>query len=291
MSDQFQIDVQRDVEYGAVDGVRLLGDLYLPITDEPGPAMVLVHGGAMQVGSKDSFANWGRYLAGIGIRAFSIDYRLATEQPMFPDNVLDTKRAVHHLRRHADELGVDPSRIGVMGGSAGGYLAAMVMLTADQPDFQLVVDGEQVDTSIDVAVPIAGTFDMIAQWEHDLQHRSADHVKEKYLGGNPMEIRPTYYEASPIYHASFEHARGTKWLLVWGTDDDVVDTVRQALPMVVALKRANAMVRTVPLNGAPHFFYSEGSPDDPANYNHHIAHRLHIFLTQWAKWSWPQPTT
>jgi acetyl esterase/lipase len=97
---------------------------------EPGPAWLYVHGGGMVLGSvalDDSMIR--QHVAQTGVPMLAPDYRLAPEHP-HPAPVEDCYAALVHLTRHAGELGVDPSRIGVTGFSAGGGLAAAVTLLA-----------------------------------------------------------------------------------------------------------------------------------------------------------------
>lgn len=120
-----EVSIELGVEYARHDGVSLLGDLYTPAAHGTYPALVLVHGGAWQRGSRDFYQHWGPYLAEHGYVAFAIDYRLATpDHPTYPQNVYDVKAAIQFLRGRGAELKVEPSRIGMMGDSAGGHLTA-----------------------------------------------------------------------------------------------------------------------------------------------------------------------
>jgi acetyl esterase/lipase len=96
----------------------------------PTPAMVGFHGGGFIAGDLDSedarFAGWSN---GAGIVVVSVDYRLAPEQP-FPAAVDDCYAALEWVAASADELGIDRTRLGVGGGSAGGCLAAALALLA-----------------------------------------------------------------------------------------------------------------------------------------------------------------
>ncbi len=130
------VEVIADLEYGAVDGVPLLLDACLPPDRDPSagpaPALLVVHGGSWREGRKDS-VGWRAvctWLAAAGYPAFSIDYRLAPEFP-FPAGFSDVQAAVEWLRddAQAERFGIDPERIGVFGGSAGGNLAALLGTT------------------------------------------------------------------------------------------------------------------------------------------------------------------
>ena len=110
-------------------GQRL--DVYLPTTPAPPGgrgAVVLVHGGGWRSGSRAWWAAQGRRLAARGWVAFSVDYRLAPTH-RFPAAIDDVRAAIRWVRTHADDYGVDPDRIALLGGSAGGNLALLAATT------------------------------------------------------------------------------------------------------------------------------------------------------------------
>ncbi|MDX2705849.1 alpha/beta hydrolase [Streptomyces sp. PA03-6a] len=94
------------------------------------PGLLYVHGGGFVIGLVGFFHNeTTRIAAEVGAVVVSVDYRLAPEHP-YPAALEDCYAALRWLAGHADELGVDPDRIGVAGESAGGNLAAAVALYA-----------------------------------------------------------------------------------------------------------------------------------------------------------------
>lgn len=280
-------EVQRDIVYSHSERGGLLADLYTPEGTGPFPAFVLVHGGGFKTGSRDAYRGWGEWFASHGYAAFAIDYALATpEAPSYPLNVLDCKVAVRYLRGEAGRLRLDPQRIGLMGGSAGAYLAAMVALTGGrQHPGSIDQDGDAAD-AVSVVIAFAGVYDLIGVWEHDQLTRPPGQHTELHIGGNPMTARARYFEASPIYHASSENTRGVRWFIAWGTRDEVVPP-QQSETFVRHLTRAGALVRTAPIEGAPHFWYLDrpnGPIDDPGSYMAHVAPRVLTFLDVWAGW-------
>jgi acetyl esterase len=89
------------------------------------PAVVFFFGGGWNGGSVAQFEQHARYLASRGIVTFVADYRVNSRQKTAPDAcVADGKSAVRWIRQNAARLGIDPSRIGAGGGSAGGHVAA-----------------------------------------------------------------------------------------------------------------------------------------------------------------------
>ncbi len=108
--------------YGS--GLGIGGDRRLP------PGIVYYHGGSWVTGDLDTHDAGCRLLAATArCLVVAVDYRLAPEHP-FPAGVDDAVAAYSWVQRHTDELGIDPRRVGVMGDSAGGNLAAVVALEA-----------------------------------------------------------------------------------------------------------------------------------------------------------------
>lgn len=114
--------------------VKFAGQLP-PSPSAPGPAVLHIHGGGMFLGSVRAFAkSIAAKVAMSGVPFYSVDYRLAPENP-HPHPVEDCYAALVWLRDNASTLGVNPTRIGVMGESAGGGLAAGVTLLARDRNF------------------------------------------------------------------------------------------------------------------------------------------------------------
>jgi acetyl esterase/lipase len=120
-----------DVVYSTVPGFRPLTlDLYRPAAAGTHPLVIYIHGGGWSFGHSrqaGAFAQWPRVLASLAARGYvvtSLNYRLSGEAP-FPAAIQDVKTSIRWLRAHAAEYGIDPARVLVWGGSAGGHLAAL----------------------------------------------------------------------------------------------------------------------------------------------------------------------
>lgn len=118
--------------------------IYMPLgIEQPSPALLYLHGGGFVLGSLDSHDGVCRQLAAqIPAVVVALDYRLAPEDP-FPAAADDALAGFRDLVGRAPALGLDPSRVGVGGDSAGGNLATVVALEtrsdAVRPTAQLVI--------------------------------------------------------------------------------------------------------------------------------------------------------
>ena len=218
------------VTYATHDGVTLLGDFYAPEGSGPHPALIAVHGGGWQQGTRDSYRHWGPYLAAAGYALFSVDYRLAKpNQPSYPQAMHDIRAAVQFVRGSATDLGIDPKRIGLIGDSAGAHLAALVALAGDAPSFAGAYREDPfhaVSTKVKAVIGFYGVYDMAQQWQHDLVSRPKDQITEKFLGAAPIDNRRLYFDASPMSYVTRENNQ-TAFLITHGTEDDVVDAASQ----------------------------------------------------------------
>ena len=126
--------VHRDLEFAKVDVFdrpqkrSLFLDVYLPDSapSSPPPLVVWIHGGGWREGSKSRPPI--RRLVAAGFALASISHRLSSEA-IFPAQIHDCKAAVRWLRAHAEQLGYDGERIGVVGASSGGHLALLLATT------------------------------------------------------------------------------------------------------------------------------------------------------------------
>jgi acetyl esterase len=127
----------RPVDVARVDEMRIPGPggeipirIYWPRENGPLPVLVYYHGGGWVIGNLDTNDSLSRMLSNkASAVVVSVDYRLAPEH-RFPAAVDDCYATLEWVSRNADRLNVDPSRIAVGGGSAGGNLAAAVALMA-----------------------------------------------------------------------------------------------------------------------------------------------------------------
>jgi acetyl esterase/lipase len=273
-------DIRQSLQFGVHDNEALTGDYYAPSGAGPYPALIALHGGFWKRGSAEGYQYWGQYLAQHGYVLFSINYRLVDgTNNRYPAAVHDSRAAVQFLRSNAATLKLDTDRIGFIGDSAGAHLAALVALTGDAPAFSSGYPNDpyaSVSTKVKVVVGVYGAYDLLAQWQHDQAARPRDQVTEIWLGKSPLESKQLFYEASPLTYTTIDNNQ-TAFLVVWGTEDDIVDPRSQSEVFVTALKQAGFFVRTVIVPGAPHYWMWDPI-DEPTSYTGFLAPRLLRFL-------------
>ena len=261
---EYEVTRRDDIVFAEHDGVRLLGDFYAPKGLDKAPALVAVHGGGWQIGDRKFYSNWGPYLARNGFAVFAIEYRLMKPGvKTYPGSVYDTKAAVQYVRAKAGDFGIDPDRIGMIGDSAGAHLSALVALAGEEPAFSSEYRSDPnaaLPAKVKAVVGFYGVYDMLAQWQHDLVTRPRDNISEKYLSAAPHTNRKVFFEASPMSYATADR-NSTRFLLIHGDHDDIVDPATQSAAFLLALKQAGFFVRTVVIPGAGHFFITEPVDD------------------------------
>ena len=246
------VRVERDVAYLQADR-KQKADLYFPLEmpkDRRLPAVIIIHGGGFNDGDKDRRREItiGSHLARKGYVGMSIDYLLwskGIQKPTWPRNLQDAKTAVRWLRHHADRLGIDPDRIGVIGGSAGGNLAAMLAVTGPKDGLEPPGD-EGTPASVQCAVDLYGVSDLMNY--HDM----------KMFLKTREEDPESYRRASPI---SYCDAGDAPVLLIHGTGDDVVD-VSQSRTFAAALAKGGVEHELIEIPAAPHTFDLDYEPFD-----------------------------
>ena len=154
-----QYNAELNIPYCTVAGQAETLNAFLPadITN-PVPAMVEIHGGWWTGGDAASgpegVAGWQVFMRH-DLAIFSIRYRLGAEGG-FPENIRDCRNAIRYIRKHAQKFNIDPDRIDVCGGSAGGHLSLMVAMVPEDFD-----DGGPVPGLEGISARVSGSFSYI----------------------------------------------------------------------------------------------------------------------------------
>ena len=209
------------------------------------PAVLIIHGGGWSGGDKGAAReiNIGTNLALNGYVGLSINYVLAAkDHSTWPQNLYDCKTAVRWLRKNAQRLSLDPEHIGVIGGSAGGHLAAMVAMTG--PQAGLDPPGPYADYScrVQAAVDLYGPVDLTS-WPKG--------AGLSMLPASRAE-KPELYRLASL--TTYADKSNPPLLILHGTADKTVP-VEQSTMLAEALKKAGATHELPIIEGAPHSFH------------------------------------
>jgi len=189
------------VTYATVNGTPLGLDVYLPHARpaKPGRPIVVIHGGFWSAGQKGEATLASRHLADLGFTVFDIQYRI-TPQPNWKTATGDVKCAIGWVKRHAEtpDWNVDPTKLALLGRSAGGHLALLAAMSPGDPN--IMPSCSAGDTSVAAVAALYPATDLTRAYEHpgnlwvyDLPQKVRD-----FLGGRPDTVPAAYREASPV---------------------------------------------------------------------------------------------
>ena len=246
------VTIEHDVVFATVDGEQLLADLYLPDTETPAPVVVHLHGGAWVGGDKgDGGGERQAALARHGVAVVSVNYRLVPAV-RYPTLIHDSKAAVRWVRAHAAAYGFSAEKVGIWGASAGGYLAAMVGLSAGDAELEGEVGHDRAASSaVDAVVAWFPAGDLEAStYRSALEARILPPPAEAGLFGRDRidPADPDLVAANPRNRA---HADAPPFLIAHGDRDHMVPET-QGRMLHDALVRAGADSTFVVLGGAGH---------------------------------------
>ena len=126
---------QKRFLYKKIDTTQLYFEVYPSAINDPtkpAPAMVFFFGGGWNNGTVKQFEPHAIYFSQRGITCILVDYRVKEKHTSTPfESLKDAKSAIRYIRAHANDLGIDPSKIIASGGSAGGHLAAATAIIQD----------------------------------------------------------------------------------------------------------------------------------------------------------------
>ena len=198
----------------------------LPAANPGRPAVVICPGGGYHLLAIDhegyAVAEW---LNTQGIAAFILTYRLPSDEIMVNKSVgplQDAQEAIRIVRRHAKEWNIDPHKIGIMGFSAGGHLAATASTRYADPVYQ---PADSTSARPDFSVLVYPVISMDSAFTH---HGSRDNL----LGPNPSAQMIRTFSADQCVTVDTPPA-----FMVHAVDDGVVP-IQNSLQYMLALKNA-----------------------------------------------------
>ena len=238
-----------DISYGPGGRENLL-DIWRHSDLAPGdhaPVLLQVPGGAWSVNGKrpQAYTLMSRMVE-LGWICVSINYS-KSPRCKFPAHIIDVKRAIAWVRENIGDYGGDPDFIAITGGSAGGHLASLAALTANDPTFQ--PGFESADTTVQAVAPYYGVYDFT---DFENMHEIMLPFLEQFVMKARFAEEPERFTAaSPI---SYVHAEAPPFFVLHGEKDELVPS-GQARAFCAALRGAGAAtVSYAELANAHHAF-------------------------------------
>ena len=234
--------IAETIVYGGTATALLTMDRYPAAGAAPHPAIIIVHGGGFVGGTSrnGSEAYCADFLAPAGYAIFSINYRLAPPAN-FTDMIADVQRSVRFVRHNAGRYGVDPEKIVVLGGSAGGYLSNMVGVLPPNADPSATDPVDRESDKLAAVVTLYGISD-IATMPHFEQLDKLHLISQ----GTPTSAEVS--AASPISHVA---AGEPPFLFIHG-DHDLSVPIQQSLRLQKALQAAGNHADLITIPNGPH---------------------------------------
>ncbi len=248
------VKVEKDIPYAGTTNPRQTLDLLVPKApkgDKPLPVVVNIHGGAWMSGDK---SNGAPMLAGMvasgDYAAVSIGYRLSGEAT-WPAQIHDCKAAIRWIRANADKYHLDPDRIGVMGGSAGGHLVAMLGTSGGSEALEGDLGPYKgVSSKVKCVVDQFGPSELATMGDSpsSIDHNAKDSPESKLLGGPILENKEKAKAASPITYITKDDPP----FLIFHGDKDMTVPFNQSEKLTKALKASGVDVLFIKVEGGAH---------------------------------------
>lgn len=248
---QGQYRLKQNVVYSTATGEDLKLTLILPwLIREKRPLLVFVQGSAWTTPDFNHELPQLVLFARAGFAVATVGHRDRTKGHPFPAYLQDVKCAIRYLRSHAEEYGIDESRVSIWGTSSGGNTALLVGLTADEARYE-TEEYAGVSDRVNAVVSCFGPTDMIALSLHLLQKGKTRSGADSASGTSDLQtVIRIAKEMSPVHHVQRGKAY-PPFLLLNGTGDEVVPH-RQMELMYDKLIKCGADVQAYYVDGAEH---------------------------------------
>ena len=249
------IKMEKDIAYieGGDEAQKL--DIYLPETpsDKPLPLIVHIHGGGWRAGSKFPCPVMGMVFKGYAVA--SVEYRFS-QKVKFPAQIQDCQAAIRWLRAHAKQYHFDTEHVGVIGGSAGGHLSALVGTSGGKKAFAPIGGNEDQSDRVQAVCDIFGPADFSTVVQQAAEDKNVKNIfafntpGDPYSGliGTKLDDKPKADAVSPVHYVSKDTP---PFLILHGTYDALVP-LAQSEEMAAALKDKGVEVWLQKLPGSGH---------------------------------------
>ncbi len=258
-----------DVVYGHKDGLALTLDVLIPETKPKNIGVILIVSGSWKSKKSDipseeavlRSQHWAQGLLNGGFTLFLVRHGSTPRYPV-PEMVGDIKRSVRFVRLHAKEYGIDPSRLGIVGGSSGGHLALMAAFTADdgKPDAKDSV--EKISSRVQAVMAWFPPVDFI-NWGGEDGYKMVEKIRPTLfpeMFGKITDLETQLKSVSPIYYLN---AEAPPLFLVHGDADKTVP-LQQSQILKTKYEELKRPVQLVIQPGGPHTYWPGIEKNYPA---------------------------
>jgi acetyl esterase/lipase len=250
------VRAEKDIPYVADGDPAQRLDLYLPDppSEKPLPLAVWIHGGAWKGGSKAGCPALGMLKQGYA--AASVEYRFS-QKALFPAQIQDCQAAIRWLRANSRKYNIDPARIGVMGGSAGGHLVALLGTSGGKKAFPPVGGNEAQSDRVQAVCDFYGPTDFTSVVQQAADDKNVRNIfafntpSDPYsglIGAKLGEDRQKTDAVSPVHYVS---ADNPPFLILHGTHDALVPFA-QSEELAAALEGKGVKVLFQKIPGGGH---------------------------------------
>ena len=212
-----RIEILRDLVFFEKDDFQLKLDIYRPKNIKiKHPGILQIHGGAWITGSRRQASYFLTRMAIQGWVCYSVTHRFSPDV-LFPEHLIDIKRALSWIRNTAGKHGLDKNFIICKGVSSGGHLASMMALTQNNSEFQ--PGFEDADTSIQGCVPVNAVFDFSTPFNKESPFPAKLKILKKVCGGSPKTNPNCYKKITP---SNWIKNNITPFLIIQGETDALI---------------------------------------------------------------------
>jgi acetyl esterase/lipase len=272
----YEVD-ETDTPFARAAGVELLARIYRPRgePDRPLGAAVYVHGGGWARLDRTADAIMCAALAASGLVVVAIDFRQAPDHP-YPAARADVGAGVRYARAHADRLGVDPARVGLLGSSSGAHLALLHAVKPAAPESAGTpvvrpdgsLDPTARDASVAFVVALYPVADPLARYRYALSREDEPAAPsgfdaKRLVAGHRAFFADEAAMAAASVTRIVSSGEATALPPIWVAQPDQDDNVPAAITLafVTAYREAGGAVEHAHFPGARHSFVQQASPD------------------------------
>lgn len=238
-------------------------DIYYPEKQpkEPLPLIVHIHGGGWMGGSK--YPCDVRMMTTQGYVVASVEYRFS-QKAKFPAQIQDCQAAIRWLRANAEKYNINPAKVGVVGGSAGGHLSALVGVSGGKKVFAAIGENKEVSDAVQCVCDIFGPKNFASVMEQAENDKNVKNIFKfntpsdpysELIGANLSDKEKTA-AVSPI---TYVDKNSPPTLILHGTHDSLVPFA-QSEEFEEAMKKNGASVWLQRFPGAGHGGGAFGKP-------------------------------